>query len=71
MSARAITGDGAFLEHPEGVVITIVAAHPVSLDNTAALRLMNVNHILVCEVHDRSLISTYQCCFLTVSYTKC
>jgi len=49
MSARAITMDGAFLGRLAGVVFTIVAAHPVLLDNTAALRLMNVNHILVCE----------------------
>ena len=49
--------DGAFLGSLAGVVFTIAAAHPDLLDNTAALRLMNVNHILVCEVHDRSLIS--------------
>lgn len=41
--------DGAFLGCLAGVAFTIAAAHPVLLDNTAALRLTNVNHILVCE----------------------
>lgn len=62
MSVRAVTVDDAFLGRLAGVAFTSVAAHPVLLDNTAALKLMNVNHILVCEVHDRTLISTS--CFL-------
>lgn len=66
MSARAITMDGAFLGRLAGVVFTIVAAHPVLLDNTAALRLMNVNHILVCEVRDRKLISMSRILFTNV-----
>lgn len=66
MSARAITMDSAFLGRLAGVVFTIVAAHLVLLDNTAAVRLMNVNHILVCEVHDSKLISTSRILFTNV-----
>ena len=46
------------------MAFTIVAAHPVLLDDTAALRSMNVNHTLVCEVHDRTLISTSRFLFV-------